>query len=545
MLLMVGTTLIVGAVLGTALVRRRSVREVCFDALAVVIERLYTCVLMLKLFLLLRRAESRKWGDAHELADDAAADVGSGAAWARFCDGLKEAGEVVLRDGPGGRNVSALDAAEGLRYLSRLTRGGLECFVENADARFPRLVGLPDLVKLGADNPDNFYQTASVSGAHQYRIWGTRGTTKYLSFAVVCGNYPGKAAKGNAEAGEEGTTSAQYGLEDYNLVTSSAANGGMGEDGEATLEIILSVAQPEGAAGKTKTKNWLRMDLDSERLIVRQSFSDRSGEKAACLFIERIADGQSVGGGSRGSSSRGGGGGGSSVMVPDEGNGKGGLYGCDAFVRANSDVAARIAADGGDVAAAAATTSLGPAPLTATEISAGLSGALVFVHGAANQFAGWSRAFAEAGENTLVMHGFANNKMAWADPNIKIHHGYWRLAEGQALLVEFEAPTEGEYWNFQLNNWWMESLDYRRHPVTVNNHTARHHGGGGGGGGGAKRRVRIVIAPASAWKGAPPPDNWIDTACHEHGTMALRWVRVGPKGPPQPWVRVASIAELV
>ena len=31
----------------------------------------------------------------------------------------------------------------------------------------------------------------------------------------------------------------------------------------------------------------------------------------------------------------------------------------------------------------------------------------------------------------------------------------------------------------------------------------------------------------------------------EHGTMALRWVRVGPKGPPQPDVRVVSAAELI
>ena len=499
----------IAAAVAVSLARRRSLKELCFDVLAVLVEKVYTAVLMLKLFLLLRRAESRKWGDSHELAADAAKDVATGAAWAAFCDGLKEAGEVVLRDPD---RCSALDHAEGLRYLSRLTRGGIECFVENADARFPRLVGLPDQVKLGADNPDNFYQTASVSGAHRYRIHGTRGTTKYLSFAVVCGNYPGKQTKGAKDS------SAQYGLEDYHLVTSSRANGGMGEHGEARLEIILAATKPPGA------KNWLRMDLDSERLIVRQSFSDRATETAANLVIERIADEGEVEYGAASAAEAG--------ATPDQGKGKAGLYGCDSFVRANSE----------EALASCAASAVAPAvpALSATSITSGLSGALMFVHGAANQFAGWSRAFAAAGDNTLVMHGFANNKMAWADPNIKIHHGYWRLAQDEALLVEFAAPADVcEYWNFQLNNWWMESMDYRRHPVTVNNHTAHYHTGEG-----SSRRVRIVIAPASAWKGATPPDNWLDTASHDHGTMALRWVRVGPKGPPQPHLRVVSIGEL-
>ena len=46
-----------------------------------------------------------------------------------------------------------------------------------------------ETVKMGADNPDNYYQTAAISGAHRYRLSGTRGTVKYLGFATQRGNY--------------------------------------------------------------------------------------------------------------------------------------------------------------------------------------------------------------------------------------------------------------------------------------------------------------------------------------------------------------------
>ena len=71
------------------------------------------------------------------------------------------------------------------------------------------------------------------------------------------------------------------------------------------------------------------------------------------------------------------------------------------------------------------------------------------------------------------------------------------------------TPPPCRYWNFQVNNVWEESLDYRFLPVTVNQHTARYEPDGS---------VRIVIAhaPISA-------SNWLTTDGHRHGTMGLRW----------------------
>ena len=52
--------------------------------------------------------------------------------------------------------VTLLDKVEGYRYLTRLIRGGLSGMVENTDVYFPRMLAIPDQVKIGCDNPLNW-----------------------------------------------------------------------------------------------------------------------------------------------------------------------------------------------------------------------------------------------------------------------------------------------------------------------------------------------------------------------------------------------------
>src|SRR3990172_118535 len=59
-----------------------------------------------------------------------------GATWADFCDALKRAGDVILREGS---PRDPFDRAEGFRYLSRLTRVALESYIEFADPLAPVL----------------------------------------------------------------------------------------------------------------------------------------------------------------------------------------------------------------------------------------------------------------------------------------------------------------------------------------------------------------------------------------------------------------------
>jgi hypothetical protein len=92
------------------------------------------------------------------------------------------------------------------------------------------------------------------------------------------------------------------------------------------------------------------------------------------------------------------------------------------------------------------------------------------------------------------------------------------------------TPPECEHWNFQLNNHWMESLEYRYFPVWVNKHSARLREDGS---------VRVVVAHEKPTQGA---DNWIDTCGHERGTMCWRWIRA--QDHPEPRTRVVKLAEL-
>ena len=96
----------------------------------------------------------------------AARAVVSGAAWDEFCDTLKAAGASLVAPGA---PTDAFNQAEGYRYLARLTRAGLENFLECADPEAPRLCAIangdrPAPVKLGSDNPDNLYENATIDG---------------------------------------------------------------------------------------------------------------------------------------------------------------------------------------------------------------------------------------------------------------------------------------------------------------------------------------------------------------------------------------------
>ena len=51
------------------------------------------------------------------------------------------------------------------------------------------------------------------------------------------------------------------------------------------------------------------------------------------------------------------------------------------------------------------------------------------------------------------------------------NHGYYSFAEDECLVIKTKVP-KCSYWNFQLENHWMESLDYRHHKIHLNNFSA-------------------------------------------------------------------------
>ncbi|MCG8668400.1 MAG: DUF1214 domain-containing protein [Pseudomonadales bacterium] len=353
----------------------------------------------------------------------------SGQSWEEFCDTLKAAGASLTFPGA---PTDPFNQAEGYRYLTRLARAGLEAFVEHADPKAPVLHRVVhETVKMGADNPDNFYQTACISGQYEYVIRGKRNTIKYLSFGTQIGHY-----------GQGG------GMPPSGYIESSELD--LNEDD--TFEIVLSCEK--------KGKNWLPMVPESGNLVVRQTFLDRDNEVPADLVIERLGSDNE------------------------------------------------------------------PSVVTPKMIDDGLKSASTLVAGASILFAKWARDFQQH-SNQLPQFDPEVSNNAGGDPNIIYYHSHWALGSDEALVIE-AMPPECEHWNFQLNNYWMESLDYRHFQIHTNKHLATYEEDGS---------VRIIVAHQD-----PGLPNWINTTGHESGTMCFRWIIA--KTHPQPTTRVVKLSEL-
>lgn len=350
----------------------------------------------------------------------------SGQAWRDFCQALADAGEVVLR--PAAPDTP-LDRAEGYRYLTRLLRNALYSTIENSDPLRPRLQGL-DLVKIGADNPDNVYHSAPVDGRHEYRIWGTRGSIAYVSIGSKANRYA-----------KDGTMASTGELRGADLE--------IGPDG--AVEIVASATPQPG--------NWLPLAPDSTMIVLRQSYLDRTTELPGSYAIACLS------------------------QPPPY------------------------------------------APLEPARLARSLQRAALSVHGTAATFAAWSELFATR-PNELPDWGQQMFQRAGGDPEIFYLHGYWRLDPGQAWVIETSVP-DCPYWNIQLDNWWMESMDWERR-ITVNKHTARLEPDG---------RLIVVVAAED-----PGVGNWLDTTGHGSGTALLRWV--GASEHPLPACRVVPLSQL-
>jgi hypothetical protein len=197
--------------------------------------------------------------------DEAIRKVETAEAWHEFCDLLKKAGDVLLRDE---LEPTTFDRGEGLRYLSRLVRAGLISFAEATGPEHPVFRTMPEMVKMGLDNPDNFYRSASVDPRYDYRLRGKRGTIHYLSFAAQNQNFAARS-KITGGAGH---------LEDSELE--------LGPDG--SFEIVASQQEQPG--------NWLRMNPDTKQILVRQTFLDRLAEQPVEIEIECLGAGDGAGG---------------------------------------------------------------------------------------------------------------------------------------------------------------------------------------------------------------------------------------------------------
>lgn len=95
---------------------------------------------------------------------------------------------------------------------------------------------------------------------------------------------------------------------------------------------------------------------------------------------------------------------------------------------------------------------------------------------------------------------------------------YVRLAPGEALELELDPPP-CRYWSVHLNNWWLESPEYRDgQSVCINDAHAEREPDG---------RVRILVGPDD-----PGSGNWLDTKGRTETILLARYLLPENELPP-------------
>ncbi|MBK7728223.1 MAG: hypothetical protein IPJ33_06920 [Gammaproteobacteria bacterium] len=174
--------------------------------------------------------------------------------WEQFCEQLKQAGQVLSRDG---LPKDDINLAEGLRHLVRQIRMGFEITCEYADPDFPQIVPA-NTATMMAEGPtsDCRYHHAFIDGTNTYLLRGKLGTAPLFEFSVYAG---------------------KIGLQDESRQISSITETDLIVEPGGHFEIVLSPDEHSG--------NWLRTDDTTSYLFLRQYTLDWSTTESATYTI--------------------------------------------------------------------------------------------------------------------------------------------------------------------------------------------------------------------------------------------------------------------
>jgi len=185
------------------------------------------------------------------LTDDP--DSGPVAAWSHLMERLGESARVVESD-PATRN--RVDLAAGMRHLLVLLAAGIDEVLrfDPEPVLAVAATSTDDAVTWGMECPDCIYTRAVLRGGESYRLFGNRGTARYV------------------------------GLQTMNGIVSTANElvDELEVDADGNFEVVLSADQRPG--------NWMRIDGDNPTLTVRHFFYDWDSEVPSSLRIERLGD---------------------------------------------------------------------------------------------------------------------------------------------------------------------------------------------------------------------------------------------------------------
>lgn len=215
--------------------------------------------------------------DKHITEQAAAERLLSGKAWDDFCDVLKVAGRSIEAFGD---QPSDLDRAEWYRFMSRVARSGMERLIENAEPTRPRLRDMVWRQSINVQTVDQDHLMCQFDEARDYRITGARGTIPYFVMAVLTA--PAPADAGARDWAVEGLAGLKQ-FDPSNLKTTGFLGSQQLQiEADGSFEIILSQKDP--GPGKT----WLKLEADTNCILIRFVWSDRDKEIAPAMRIERM-----------------------------------------------------------------------------------------------------------------------------------------------------------------------------------------------------------------------------------------------------------------
>jgi hypothetical protein len=187
------------------------------------------------------------------LSAEDAADSDLSTSWAHLLERLNAAGQLVQSTPV---NKNRLDSGSGMRHLMVLLAVGVDMAlrVDPDPVLAVNRASMDDIVTWGLECPDCLYLNATLRAGETYRLFGNRGTARYVGLQTM----NGMAATANRL------------VDDLEV------------DADGNFEAILSADEHDG--------NWLQLAGDHPTLTVRNFLYDWDTEVPARLRIERIGD---------------------------------------------------------------------------------------------------------------------------------------------------------------------------------------------------------------------------------------------------------------